>query len=383
MKLTTTFAQQQFLELLRAGLWGTPADPALFTEEATDWKQIYRIAKEQTVQVIVADGIETLPKENWPPKEIMLKFMMVKVKTSQMHTLLNTTLCQVVNALNAENLPSVLLKGQGVAQNYRHPESRMCGDIDLYVGIENFEKVCDTIASLSPTPQEEDCSGHEMHVHLELNGVTIEAHRKASGSANKRQDELFDNWTKESLDQHFADNTLPATDFGQTPVQTPSANYNAVFILHHAARHMITEGIGLRQICDWTMFLDKHHADIDQEQLKADLSKYHMEAIWKEFGILAVNLLGLDSQHLPLAPARLTSNKTEKILEQIIAYGNFGQYDKKVRTSNESNLLKRKWRSLWVQTRHFRKNARLFPSFTLSYILGWYPSALARLFRRK
>lgn len=111
MKLTTTFAQQQFLELLRAGLWGTPADPALFPKDATDWKKIFRIAKEQTVQVIIADGIETLPKECWPPKEIMLKFMMVKVKTSQMHTLLNTTLCQVVNALNAEGIPSVLLKG--------------------------------------------------------------------------------------------------------------------------------------------------------------------------------------------------------------------------------------------------------------------------------
>ena len=125
MKPTTTFAQQQFLELLRAGLWGTPADPALFTEEATDWKEILRIAKEQTVQVIVADGIETLPKEKWPPKQAMIRLMMTRVKTSQMHTLLNTTLCQVVNALNAEGIPSVLLKGQGVAKNYRLPESRI------------------------------------------------------------------------------------------------------------------------------------------------------------------------------------------------------------------------------------------------------------------
>ena len=259
----------------------------------------------------------------------------------------------------------------------------MCGDIDLYVGKVNFEETCDTIALISPIPQEEDCSEHAMHRHLELDGVTIEVHRKASGSANKRQDKLFDIWTTVNLDAHFNDGTLPAILFDQTPVYTPSANYNAVFILHHAARHMITEGIGLRQICDWTMFLDKHHADIDQEQLKADLSKFHMEAIWKEFGILAVNLLGLDSQHLPLAPARLTSNKTEKILEQILAYGNFGQYDKKGRSSKETNLLKRKWRSLWVQTRHFRKNARLFPRFTLSYAAGWYPDALSRLFRRK
>ena len=377
-----TQSQAQYLELLRSGLWGTPADSSIFQGEV-NWKAILRIAKEQTTQVIVTDGIEALPSELWPTKEIMFKLMAIRVKTKHLHLQLNSALTKITKALNAESLPSVLLKGQGVAHNYRLPESRMCGDIDLYVGKENFEKASDTIASLSPVPQEEDCSGHEMHVHLELDGVTIEAHRKASGSANKRQDRLFDTWTKANLDDHFLDGTLPTIDFDQTPVQTPSANYNAVFILHHAVRHMITEGIGLRQICDWAMFLDKHHTEIDEAQLKADLSKFHMEEIWKEFGILAVEVLRLDSQSLPLAPAKLSSKKTELLLEQIFSYGNFGQYDKKGRTSNETNLLKRKWRSFWVQTRHFRKNALIFPRFTFSYSAGWYPDAISRLLHRK
>ena len=377
-----TQSQAQYLELLRSGLWGTQADSSLFQGEV-NWKAILRTAKEQTTQVIVTDGIEALPSELWPAKEIMFKLMAIRVKTKHLHLQLNSALTKITKALNAESLPSVLLKGQGVAHNYRLPESRMCGDIDLYVGKENFEKASDTIASLSPIPQEEDCSGHEMHVHLELDGVTIEAHRKASGSANKRQDRLFDAWTKANLDDHFLDGTLPTIDFDQTPVQTPSANYNAVFILHHAVRHMITEGIGLRQICDWAMFLDKHHTEIDEAQLKADLSKFHMEEIWKEFGILAVEVLGLDSQSLPLAPAKLSSKRTELLLEQIFSYGNFGQYDKKGRTSNEINLLKRKWRSFWVQTRHFRKNALIFPRFTFSYSAGWYPDAISRLLHRK
>lgn len=389
-----TQAQTQFIELLRSGLWGTPADTSLFQGEV-DWKSILRTAKEQTVQVIVADGIETLPAELWPPKELMFKLMAIRIKTKQMHLRLNSALIKITQTLQQTGIPSTLLKGQGVAHNYRLPESRMCGDIDLYVGKENFEKASDVICTLNPTQTKEEIEDNALHRHFDIDDVTLELHQKASSSANKRQSRLFDAWTKANLDSHFSDSTLPVIDFTQTPaqtpdchptsapVQTPSANYNAVFILHHAARHMITEGIGLRQICDWTMFLDKHHADIDQEQLKADLSKFHMEAIWKEFSILAVNLLGLDSQHLPLAPARLTSNKTEKILEQILAYGNFGQYDKKGRSSKETNLLKRKWRSLWVQTRHFRKNARLFPRFTLSYAAGWYPDAIARLFRRK
>lgn len=42
-----------------------------------------------------------------------------------MHQLLNTTLNQIVKALDKEGVPSVLLKGQGVAQNYRKPTNRM------------------------------------------------------------------------------------------------------------------------------------------------------------------------------------------------------------------------------------------------------------------
>ena len=71
-----TIQQQQFLELLRAGLWGKPANAELFKE--TDWKAVVRIAVAQTVQGIIADGIETLPKELWPPKELTMKLLMAK-----------------------------------------------------------------------------------------------------------------------------------------------------------------------------------------------------------------------------------------------------------------------------------------------------------------
>ena len=98
--------------------------------------------------VIVTDGIETLPQELWPRKEAMMKLMMVRVRTEQMHQLLNSTLNQIVSALNDKDIPSVLLKGQGVAQNYRKPTSRSCGDIDLYTGLGGYEQACRIIDRL-------------------------------------------------------------------------------------------------------------------------------------------------------------------------------------------------------------------------------------------
>ena len=65
------------------------------------------------------------------------------------------------------------------------------------------------------------------------------------------------------------------------------ATFNAFFILHHAVRHMTTEGVGFRQICDWVMLLHRCHAQVDVEVLGRKLKELHMEAIWQEFGRLA------------------------------------------------------------------------------------------------
>ena len=74
-------SQTQFLELLRAGLWGVAADAENFKPDSIDWQAVLRIAKEQTMVVLVTDGIELLPRELWPPKEVMMKLAMMRLKT--------------------------------------------------------------------------------------------------------------------------------------------------------------------------------------------------------------------------------------------------------------------------------------------------------------
>ena len=373
-----TTPQQQFLELLRAGLWGTPADPAKFQPSCTDWKSILRIAREQTVQVLIADGIETLPKEMWPPKEAMLHLMMARVKTSQMHQLLNMTLNQIVNALNAEGIPSALLKGQGVAQNYRKPESRICGDIDLYTGLDGYEKACEIVENLQgnkPHKKGEEC---EHHMHLNLNGVEIEIHRHADKMPAKHLNLSIQQWTKESIDDHFGTDALRKWDNNGTDIHMATPTFDAFFILHHAVRHMTTDGLGFRQICDWVMYLHKNHQHINTAELGIRLKEFHMETIWKEFGILAVNVLGLPVEELPFAPGTLKSSKTSKILKQIFISGNFGRFDTHAKDRSAAPYLKRKWRSFRFQSSRLFKLLNLFPKYAANYLWHWFTGAVVK-----
>lgn len=380
-----TRPQQQFLELLRSGLWGKPADASIFQGEI-DWQSIVRIAKEQTVQVLVANGIETLPKELWPPKAAIFKLMEYKSTTVKMHHLLNSVLAKITTALNAEGIPSVLLKGQGLAQNYLIPETRICGDIDLYVGEENIDRACEVIAGLTDEPQEpeEGLTGEEMHRHVKVDGVVIEVHRKSVTTHTERLARLMRNWTHESLNSHFNDGTLPTINFNQVPVTVPSANFNNIFILYHAANHMLQGGIGLRQLCDWAMFLTKHHTEINETELKSNLRRFNMIPVWREFSRFIVNVLGLDPKHLPLAPHKLTCTKgTKFILNDIFDAGNFGHYKQHKIFPAETNVIIRKWRNCQISSQRHSQLIRFFPTFTISYIITWYINAFKRAFQGK
>ena len=372
-------SQTQFLELLRAGLWGVAADPENFKPDSVDWKAVLRVAKEQTMLAVVADGIETLPKELWPPKEVMMKLAMMRLKIEQTHVLLNSTIAQIVRALDAQGVPSVLLKGQGIAQNYLRPESRTCGDIDLYTGHGGYQKAFEIIEGLHEGRAHKEAAECEHHLHTSLNGVEVEIHRLASFLHGKRMNANFQKWTQESMDALFGTDRLAVWDNGGTPVALAPATYNAFFILHHAVRHMTTEGVGFRQICDWTMLLHKCHAQVDVELLGRKLKELHMERIWQEFGRLAVGFLGLPASELPLAPADLTpGRKTHERLQHIFISGNFGRFDANGRDHSQVPYLVRKWRSFTFQSRRLMKLFGLFPGYSLAYMWHWFTGAIVR-----
>ena len=372
-------AQTQFLELLRAGLWAVASDSEIFNPDSTDWRAILRIAKEQTMLAVVADGIETLPKELWPPKEVMMKLAMMRLKIEQTHALLNSTIAQIVQALDAQGVPSVLLKGQGIAQNYLRPESRTCGDIDLYTGHDGYQKAFEIIESLHEGRAHKEAAEWEHHMHTDLNGVEVEIHRKASFLEGKRIDDNFQEWTRRTLDEQFGTDGLEVWNNAGTHVALAPVTYNVFFILHHAVRHMTTEGVGFRQICDWTMLLHKCHAQVDVEQLGRKLKELHMETIWKEFGRLVVNFLGLPASELPLAPVDLRPTRTTyKLLQHIFISGNFGHFDANGCDRSKAPYLVKKWRSFTFQSRRLMKLFGLFPGYSLAYMWHWFTGGVVR-----
>lgn len=369
--------KQQYLELLRSGLWGTPADTELFKGKVR-WNKILYMAHQQATDLIVIDGIETLPAELWPPIEVTYKIAVARTGNTLMHKLLNSTIKQITEALNAEGIPSILLKGQGVAQNYRRPMSRMCGDIDLYIGHENLEKACEVMEKIGAVKAEYE---NDLHKSFQIEDAYIELHKTPTTTNIRKQDRILNEWIRESLD---ADSALKQTwNNDGTEVCLPPHTFNAFFLLHHAVRHLVSDGIGLRQISDWTLYLDAYKDEINVEELQKKLKEFKMEAVWNEFSILAVEYLKLDENKLPIKPKKTSSRKTEILLDHIFITGNFGQHAEKKIDIKETNIIKRKWRNFRIVSSRLSKLYKVFPCFILSYCRGWLKSGLYRLITLK
>lgn len=314
--------EQQFFALLRSGLWDSPIEESLFAGD-TDWPAVLKIASMQTVSGIIFDGISKLSKNLQPPTTIMRRLYPRVVRIEQSHELLNERLIRIISLLQSEGIHPILLKGQGVAQNYPNPVRRQCGDIDLYIGKKDFKRACELVNGWGIVADEE--IERYRHYHFNWEGVAIELHRIVEEHPNPFRNKRFQYW----IEYYLQKDKLKTWNLHNTAVLLPPVNFNALYVFNHAFLHFISEGIGFRQLCDWVMYLHLYHEQIDRSELMKDLRVFGLLRAWQIFGCIAVHDLGLAKEKFPFYTDKFRKKSQNKILEDILLVGNFGHYDPK------------------------------------------------------
>ncbi len=135
-----------FFELLRAGLFpdhgeGVIVHDSLFKD--VDWGKVYQIAQEQSVQGLVLQGIEELRAKNIElsvPKGLLLQWIGEVQMIEQRNKEMNAFVVELTENLRKQDIYTLLVKGQGIAQCYERPLWRPSGDIDLLLNGENYTK---------------------------------------------------------------------------------------------------------------------------------------------------------------------------------------------------------------------------------------------------
>lgn len=303
------------LSLVRCSLWGT--EPVY--EHKPDWDRILSLADQQTLTGLVAEAVPRLPKEYQPEASQRLKLQSRVMKIYQSHALLNRKVAQTKQLMDAHGIHSVLFKGQGMALNYPNPLSRQCGDIDLYVGDRHF---LDAMNILEPDETHDPSKyTHLKHFNTNSEGVEIEIHRIAEIIPGTARNRRFLNWTVSRLEG----SDVRKEQIGGTEVNLPPVDFDAVYIMNHAWHHFMTGGIGLRQLCDWSIYLHRFHKQIDRDLLKENLKSFGLERAWQIFAGVAVRYLGLPAEECPLYTGAY-DGKAAEVMEVIWSEGNFGKH---------------------------------------------------------
>ena len=356
---------QTYLEFLRAGLWDRPA----VVSGPVQLKEVIQLASNQSTLQTVYHAILSIPTARIPQKtEEMMRALLGQ--TAKSHDAADKVIAYVSGELAHAGIPSVLLKGQGIACYYPVKGLRQAGDIDLYVKPSDYEKACGMLTAMFGQGEEDTDKHRAFHVGGTLE---LELHRYTETLDNPKQNPIY----QAISDRGTSEGIVPVTLAGNE-VMTPEDTFNAFYIFHHLWEHTRNMGIGMRQLCDWSVFLRTHKDKLDCDALKKWLTDLHLLDVWQVFGCTAVSALGLEPSEVPFYSARKTK-RGERLVGYILQRGDNLQF-KHGRSRNQK--LKHKFGSFIYIFTKFRRMVGIFPSIAIAQLFSDLGSGIGKLLKK-
>lgn len=358
--------QQAFFELLRAGLWNKEARLSKFG--AINLKEICRIAEEQSVVGLVAAGLEHVTDVKLPKEEVLLVVGQT-LQLEQRNKAMNAFVAELIGRLKDAGINALLVKGQGIAQCYEKPLWRACGDVDLLLNADDYEKAKKLLMPLATDVETEYT--HFKHVRMTIDGWEVELHGTLHSRLSRRVDRQVDAVQEDTL--KFGN--VGTWKCGDTDVNLPSPDNDVFFVFTHILHHFFFEGIGLRQICDWCRLLWTYRSVIDVAGLALRLDAMGIMSEWKAFATYAVEYLGMPAEAMPLySDDAKWTRKAARINAFVLEVGNFGH--KQRRDYGGMSYLKRKFVSFWGRLSDMLRHFSIFPLDSIRFFSGVLRSGL-------
>lgn len=316
-----------------------------------EWQELLNLAEEQALTGVLLEAIEKLPKEQLPPRDIRRQWLGMQSKIISKNTVMNARAAELTSLLAEAGYGSCVLKGQGTALYYPHPEHRASGDIDIWV--EGRRK--ELLEFLAPNYKFGVQNWHHTPVEF-FSDVEVEVHHHPTWLCNPIRDKRLRRYFSEQWPAQSAHST------GQG-FNTPTPEFAYIYCLLHIFRHLLDEGVGLRQIMD-LYFIGL---------AMPDNSKRDVQRRIREFGLdkIAAGMMYVLREVFGLPESKFIYAADEKcgrfILDEIMQAGNFGKFD--VRNSS----LKGGSRALRGLKKFFGRQSRFmkyFPSEVL-WIFPW------------
>lgn len=304
---------QAILTLLKLGLGIQQPDNVsdLLSLSIRQWEDLMALAERQGVLAIAVDGLQVLMeahkgaiiavKEN--PAEWQM-WLLENIGQLTQYEMMNHQQKKVIAELSemwaAEGLRMMVFKGQANAALFSKPEHRAVGDIDCWL-FGDAEKG-DEIAKAHGADVLFDWYRHSK---ISYKDETIENHRVMSHTrGSKRKQEMESGLRELANDNHNANDNF----IGKAV--RPSAQFNACFLTYHGLHHFLSEGLRMKQILDWAMFLQKEQDHVDWDAYWGFCKRYKLERFAEVMTYIVAEYLGVEMN------IKLTNDTNIKVLAE-------------------------------------------------------------------
>lgn len=305
-KMTNT--QQAVCALLNSALFDTP----LCLPKNLDWTEICRELEFQAVLALPGDLIDRLDmpeeiRESWRRKYMGQVYQGYRNVAEQ----------DALAALFAEHdIVYVVLKGSAAAVYYPKPEYRSMGDIDVIVAERDYDRALALLRENGYKEKNAEAGGRDRT--FKRYGVLFEIHHRFSYGDHQR-DTALDRIIAEGIEAHEVHEAQEGM-YCALPHKE-----NGLVLLEHINQHL-EAGLGLRQIVDWMMYVNR--------QLHDEAWPAFREGA-EQIGLcdLALTVTRLCQIYLGLPETGITwcQEADESLCEQLMEYlfqsGNFGYKD--------------------------------------------------------
>lgn len=297
---------------------------------------------------------------------------------------------EVYKKLSEKNIKILVFKGIIFRNMYNNPDDRISSDEDILIKKEDYEKVKEFFLSegFEFIDKGEECAYFSKSTGLciEVSTSLFSHESKAYGHLNKLFEDVFEKSIKINIDK--------------IDILTLSHEQHLIYIVFHNMKHFLTGGFGIRQVADFSKYIETYGEYINWEKFWSDLKDLNYDTF--AFNLIEISLkyLGFNNDKITY-PDNITSFdelknsqkyyiNSESLINDILDAGVFGAstMDRKhtalmtldaVEDKKKSNRLK----AVFPNVNYLKDNYTYLQKYPILLPVAWGQRILSYLKKNK
>lgn len=297
---------------------------------------------------------------------------------------------EVYKKLSEKNIKILVFKGIIFRNMYNNPDDRISSDEDILIKKEDYEKVKEFFLSegFEFIDKGEECAYFSKNTGLciEVSTSLFSHESKAYGHLNKLFEDVFEKSIKINIDK--------------IDILTLSHEQHLIYIVFHNMKHFLTGGFGIRQVADFSKYIETYGEYINWEKFWSDLKDLNYDTFALNLIEISLKYLGFNNDKITY-PDNITSFdelknsqkyyiNSESLINDILDAGVFGAstMDRKhtalmtldaVEDKKKSNRLK----AVFPNVNYLKDNYTYLQKYPILLPVAWGQRILSYLKKNK